>query len=76
MIKVQRLSKYLQLTFCLFAVTARFFFKWANACLFFIYFHLFQHTLPFLQQINVKNAHPVDGAVIRTHNLWKMSLLP
>ena len=35
-------------------------------------FHLFssfQTTLQFLQQINVKNVHPVYGAEIRTHNL-------
>ena len=29
-----------------------------------------------LQQINVKNVHPVDGAGIRTHDLQDMSLLP
>ena len=27
--------------------------------LFFIYFRLFKHTLQYLQQINVKNVHPV-----------------
>ena len=30
------------------------FFKWANPGIFFIYFHLFKHTLQFLQIINVK----------------------
>ena len=33
-----------------------FFKKWANPGLFFIYFRLFQRTLQFLQQINVKNV--------------------
>ena len=36
---------------------------------FFIYFRLFKHTLQFLQQINVKNVHPVHNAGIWTHNL-------
>ena len=42
-------------------------------------FHLFsslQKTLQFLQQINVKNIHPVYGAKIQTQDLWNMSLLP
>ena len=39
--------------------------------LFFIYFCLSKHTLQFLRQINVKNVHPVYGAGIRTHDLWK-----
>ena len=40
-------------------------------------FGLFEQTsLQFLQQINVKNVHPVYGAWIRTHNLCNMSLLP
>ena len=30
----------------------------------------------FLQQIYVKNVHPVYGAGIQTHNLRNMSLLP
>ena len=30
--------------------------KWANPGLYFIYFHLFKHTLQFLQQINVKKC--------------------
>ena len=30
--------------------------KWANTCLFFIYFRPFKHTLQFLQQINVKKC--------------------
>ena len=29
-----------------------------------------------LQQINVKNVHPVYREGIRTHNFWYMSLLP
>ena len=32
-------------------------------------------TLQFLQEINVKNVHPVYSAGIRTHDLRKMSLL-
>ena len=44
--------------------------------LFFMYFHLFKQTLQFLQQINVKNVHPVSGTGIRTHNLLIASLLP
>ena len=44
---------------------------------FFIYFRLFNHTFQILQQIGMwKNVHPVDGAGIRTHDLWNMSLLP
>ena len=33
-----------------------FFIKWANPGLFFIYFHLFKHTLQCLQLINVKKC--------------------
>ena len=41
------------------------------------FFGLFKQTsLQFLQQINVKNVHPVYGAGIQTHDLWNMSLLP
>ena len=32
-------------------------------------FGLFKQTIQFLQQINVKNVHPVYGAGIRTHDL-------
>ena len=42
-------------------------------------FHLFssfQTNITILQQINVKNVHPVYGARIRTHDLWNMSLVP
>ena len=35
----------------------------------------FKQTLQIVQQINVKNAHPVSGAGIQTHNLLIMSLL-
>ena len=52
---------------------ACFFKKWAIPDLF---FGLFKQTLQFLQQINVKNIHPVYGAGIRTHNLKNTSLLP
>ena len=45
--------------------------------LFFIYFRLFkQISIQFLQQINVKNVHPVYGAGIQTLNLQNMSLHP
>ena len=47
-----------------------------NPGLFFIYFRLFKHTLKFLEQINLKNVHPVYGAGIQTHDLWNVSLLP
>ena len=43
---------------------------------FFVYFRIFKQTLQFLQQIFVKNFHAVHGAVIRTHDLQEMSLLP
>ena len=42
-------------------------------------FHLFlsfQTNITILQQINVKNVHPVYGAGIRTHQLWNISLPP
>ena len=37
--------------------------------LFFIYFQSFKSNITILQQINVKNIHPVYCAGIRTHNL-------
>ena len=49
---------------------------WAIPGLYFVYFRLFNQTLQFLQQINVKNVHPVHGTGIRTHNLSNMSLHP
>ena len=53
-------------------------FKWAIPGLFFIYFWSFsnKHGYNFLQQINVKNVHPVYGAGIQTHNLHIASLIP
>ena len=33
-------------------------------------------TIPFLQQISVKNVHLVSNAGIQTHNLFNLSLLP
>ena len=48
-----------------------------NPGLFFIYFCLFKHRLPILQEIGMwKNVHPVNSAGIWTRNLWNMSLLP
>ena len=39
-------------------------------------FGLFKQTsLQILQQINVKNVHPVYGAGFRTHNLQNMIVL-
>ena len=35
-----------------------------------------KQTVQFLQQINVKNVHPVYGAGIRTHDLSNMSRHP
>ena len=53
---------------------AIFLIKWAIPGLFFIYFCLFKQTLQFLQQIYVKNVHPVYGAGIRTDNFQNISL--
>ena len=39
-------------------------------------FYLFKQTIQFLQQINLKNVHPVYGAGIRTHGLLNMSRHP
>jgi len=39
-------------------------------------FGLFKQTLQFLQQIKVKNVHPVYGAGNQTHDLWNVSLFP
>ena len=36
----------------------------------------FKQTIQFLQQINVKNVHPVYGAGIRTHGLLNTSSHP
>ena len=44
--------------------------------LFRLFFGLFKQTLQFLQQIYVKNVHPVYGAGIRTHDLWNVNLFP
>ena len=35
-----------------------------------------KQTIQFLQQINVKNVHPVCGAGIRTHDILNTSRLP
>ena len=42
----------------------------------FIFGLFIQTSLQFLEQLCVKNVHPVYGASIRTHNLWNMSLIP
>ena len=41
-----------------------------------LFYRLFLVSLQFLQQIYVKNVHPVYGAGIRTHNLCNISPLP
>ena len=43
--------------------------------IFHLYLAFFKQTLQFLQQINVKNVHPVYGAGIQTHDFKNMSLL-
>ena len=57
------------------ALSYKVFFKWTNPGLFFVYFCPLKQTIQFLQQINVKNVHPVSSARIRTHNLLITSLL-
>ena len=52
------------------------FIKWAFPGLFFVYFRSFSDIHTIIQQINVKNVHPVYGAGIQTHHLQDMSLLP
>ena len=42
----------------------------------FIFGHFHTDINTILQQINVKNVHPVYGAGIQTHSLQYMSLLP
>ena len=37
---------------------------------------LFMETFQFIQQINVKNGHPVSSADLRTHDLLNTCLLP
>ena len=53
----------------------RLFLKMGHPGLFFV-FRLFKQTIQFLQQINVKNIHPVYRAGIQTQDLRNMSLLP
>ena len=43
---------------------------------FLLIFSLFNQAIQFLQQINVKNVHPVYGAGIQTHDLTHMSRHP
>ena len=53
------------------------FLKWAIPGLFPFNFGLCQTNInTILQQINVKNIHPVYDAGIRTHDLQNMSLSP
>ena len=50
--------------------------KWANPSLSLFIYDLFQTNKTILQQINVKNDHPVYGAGIQTHDLSNMSRQP
>ena len=50
--------------------------KWAVPGLFLFIFAFFKQKLQSLQQINVKRAHTVYSAEIRTHDPRNMSLLP
>ena len=51
--------------------------KWANPCIFVVYFRsLKQTSLQFYNKYMWKNVHPVYGAGIRTHDLQIMSLFP
>ena len=50
--------------------------KMGHPGLFLFIFRLFQTIFTILQQIYVKNVHPIYGAGIRTHDLQNMSLLP
>ena len=50
--------------------------KWANPGLFLFIFGLFKQTIQYLQQINVKNVHPVYGTEIQTHDQSNMSRHP
>ena len=54
----------------LFSLCLFFFKKWANPGLFFFYFHLFKHTLQFLQQINVKKC--TSSIWCRDTNSWPL----
>ena len=51
-----------------------------NSLCYWVNFHLFSfvfsNNITILQQINVKNVHPVYSAGILTHDLWIVSLLP
>ena len=53
-----------------------FFFKKANPASFSFIFGLFKQTLQFLQQIHVKNIHPVYVIGIWTHDISNMSRHP
>ena len=48
----------------------------ASIFVYFCLFSLFNQTLQILQQINVKNVHPVYGARSRTHDFQNMSCFP
>ena len=52
------------------------FLKMCQPGLFLFIFGLFKQTLQILEQIDVKNVHPVYGARIRTNNLLNVSLFP
>ena len=68
---------YISVGYCpLYTVTIVFFKKNRHPLRLFHLFLSFQKNITILQQINVKNVHPVYGAGIQAHDLWNMSLLP
>ena len=52
------------------------FLNWPTPASFSFILGLFKQTLQFLQQMYVKNVHPVYGAGIRTHDIQNVCLFP
>ena len=62
---------------CKFLYKLLFYVHLTNKMIVFFGFGLFKQTsLQFLQQIYVKNVHPVYGAGSQTHDLWNVILFP
>ena len=58
-------------------MSSRHFLNGPTSASFIVYFRSFQiNIITNLQQINVKNVHPVYSARIRTHDLQNMNILP
>ena len=55
---------------------AEFFLNGPTLATFSFIFGLFKQKFQFLQQINLKNVQPVNGAGIRTHDFWNVSFIP